>query len=130
MELYTETDSQGRRFRRVGDCIEYEPVIMTTRGSLTQTQLQTAQKTAPEKIVTVKRQPEKTCPFKSQYNLKCDRGCQWYSGSECLLRSQESSSDTALKKCPVSHRTCLPDCVMMDNKKCLLLERLRGEQKK
>ena len=70
-----ETGSDGQRFRRVGNIIEYEPRITTTVGTLTPRQLADINDRAKDKpsFVPVQTAPSKDCPFKDGMHTDCDK---------------------------------------------------------
>lgn len=79
-----ERDELGRKFRRVGNSIEYAPTITTTYG-----EFEVGHVPPPPKIVEEKR--PKTwgdCPFRS----KCTTQCARYGEHGCGLVTGEAPS--------------------------------------
>ncbi len=79
-----ERDELGRKFRRVGNSIEYAPTITTTYG-----EFEVGHVPPPPKIVEEKR--PKTwgdCPFRS----KCTTQCARYTESGCGIVTGEAPS--------------------------------------
>lgn len=130
---YPLIDEHGKRYRIVGSSKEYEPVMLTSHGTVTQSQLQSINqnqtKRVPE-LLKLKREPVKNCPFKvNMYNIQCNTNCTWWNGSECLLRTSGATSEGVKNKmCPVSHRKCSEACALLDESdNCLLLKKLKGD---
>lgn len=107
-----EIDSGGKRFRYNGRCIEYEPRITTTHGTLTVNQLHQMNRREEEKSVftpavfpTVKR-----CPLKDGMSSNCDKdACAWYTSEGCSMKCPHPAAG---RKCPYTHTACTHDCVM------------------
>lgn len=137
MNIYPEIDEKGRRFRRIGNCIEYEPIISTSFGNIPESQLEEAQKRHKEqqqkRLQELQRQAQKKsvkqCPFKvTSYNVTCEVSCAWWNGSACLLTCSEGFKTENNRHCPISNRTCQNNCALMHDDKCILLSRMRGEK--
>lgn len=107
-----EVDSSGKRFRRVGGCIEYEPTILTSHGTLTQRQLAEMNARAKDKpsFVPVQTEPPKDCPFKRGVHTNCDKeACAWYTGDRCAEKCPHPAPG---KKCPYKNTACADDCAL------------------
>lgn len=108
-----EVDSNGKRFRRLGNCIEYEPTISTTFGDLTQRQLAEMNARAKDKppFVPIQTEPTKYCPFKSGVHTNCDKeACAWYTEDGCAKKCPHPAPG---KKCPYTKTSCANDCALM-----------------
>lgn len=107
-----EVDSNGKRFRRVGGCIEYEPTILTSHGTLTQRQLAEMNARAKDKppFVPVQTEPPKDCPFSGGIDTKCTKtACAWYVEGKC---AQICPHPETGKKCPHKRTACTADCAL------------------
>lgn len=131
MSIYPEIDEKGRHFRRVGNIIEYEPIITTSFGNIPESQLEEARRKDNEQ--RQKRLQElnsqiksvKQCPLKKS---TCYNSCAWWSGSECLLTCSKAFTEGNNKQCPISQKLCQKDCALMRDNKCILLSNMRGEK--
>lgn len=106
-----ETDSDGKRFRRVGNTVEYEPTILTTYGVLTQRQLadMNARKSKPD-FTNSEIPRAKFCPFKTGMRKDCDQdSCAWFTVSGCAKRCPHPA---AKRKCPYTHIACTYNCAL------------------
>ncbi len=107
-----EVDGNGKRFRFDGRCIEYEPTVITTCGTITQRQLDdlNARKKEKQKPVYKPPEPSKTCPLKSGMYANCDKeACAWYTATGC---AQTCPHPATGKKCPYKHTACTYDCAL------------------
>lgn len=103
-----ERDELGRKFRRVGNSIEYAPTITTTYG-----EFEVGHVPPPPKIVEEKR--PKTwgdCPFRSKCTTQCARytesGCGIVTGAPPVTgqrKQQHSTWKHALKNCGTLWKT-------------------------
>lgn len=108
-----QTDANGKRFRYDGRCIEYEPTITTTHGTITQRQLHdmNAREKAKSASFTPPAFPSvKRCPFKTGMQTSCDgEACAWHTEGRC---AQTCPHPAAGKKCPYKHTACVYDCAL------------------
>lgn len=108
-----EIDRDGRRFRYDGRCIEYEPTITTSFGTLTQRQLHemnAREKKEEQTFVPARLQPTQSCPFKTGACSNCTEGdCAWYTSEGCAMKCPHPAAG---KKCPYTHIKCADDCAM------------------
>lgn len=107
-----QRDSSGKRFRRVGRCIEYEPTILTSHGTLTQAQLSDMNARAKDKppFVPIQAEPPRDCPFKGGAHTDCDKeACAWYTGDGCVKKCPHPETG---KKCPYKRTACTADCAL------------------
>lgn len=131
---YNEVDQYGKRFRKIGNCIEYEPEINGIPQSVFFAS-QKAQKKADEE--RRKREAEeqaaartgRTCPFKvGQNSIKtsCEKSCAFYVDTACILARMDSPAtrDTKNMDCIIA-RKCNETCAMY-NHGCTLIETVKG----
>lgn len=120
-EWQTETDRYGavRRYRMIGSVKEYEADVLTTRGTMAQSQLDTYNSTARPAVRTcLETEPAKSCPFLSGMKTDCTREkCAAYFGGSCTLSRSKAGRDTRGLQCPISkyHYPCREDCALYRN---------------
>lgn len=131
---YNEVDQYGRRFRKIGNCIEYEPEINGMPRSVFFAS-QKAQKKQDEE--RRKREAEeqaaartgKECPFKvGRNNVKCscEKSCAFYQDTACIFASMDTpaTKDTKDMDCIIA-RKCNERCAMY-NHGCTLIDLVKG----
>lgn len=127
---YNEVDQYGRRFRKVGNCIEYEPEINGVPRSVF-FRSQKAQKVADEERrkreaeEQAARQTNRDCPWKegrNQMQTSCEKDCPFYHDDGCVFAivDTEPTTDTKDKYCPIAGR-CKERCAMYAHG-CKLIE--------
>lgn len=108
-----EVGSDGRRFRRIGNCIEHEPEI--TLGGVSvpvsmadqyRQRLKESEERARQKELMEKKSLG-SCPFKR--GLKCSMQCAFYSDLGCM-----KSPETKGRSCPISGYKCAEDCMLYE----------------
>lgn len=106
-----ETDEYGRRFRYDGRCIEYEPIITTSHGTVTMKQLASMNAREKGKAVTPPAfEPTKYCPFKTGVSTRCTKDdCAWFTEGKC---AQSCPHPATGKKCPHNNTACKNDCAL------------------
>lgn len=98
------TDKNGKRYRKIGNIIEYEPEIMTTNGSIPMSMIGEEVKTEP-----IKKEKFMLCPFKDL--LQCSPKCVFRSGDQCTFGQHKEKPGTI---CPFSGMTCSQNCALYD----------------
>ena len=112
LDKYPEVDSNGQRFRWVGEaCKEYMPMIYTTFGTVpmgTETPTHSYEQPAPRR---------KSCPFSTAIDPVCrGESCAFMIGDRCKPGTAQTG-----KRCPLSSgMTCGDNCMMYDNGRCTL----------
>ena len=120
---FDQVDQFGRRFRKVGNCIEYEPEINGIPRSVFFAS-QKAQKIRDEenrkreREEQAARQTNRDCPFKegrNQVKTSCEKDCPFYDGG-CVLANAPTAptDDTNGKYCPIAGR-CHDRCALYDH---------------
>ena len=120
---FDQVDQYGRRFRRIGNCIEYEPEINGLPRSVFFAS-QKAQKVADEERrkreneEIAARQTNRDCPFKegrNQVKTSCEKDCPFYDDG-CVLANASTTptTDTNGKYCPIAGR-CNERCALYDH---------------
>lgn len=107
-----EVDSNGKRFRFDGRCIEYEPTIQTSAGTLTRQQLEAmhAREKGKPTSAPIQGPSFKTCPLKTGMHSNCTKAdCAWYTPEGCAMRCPHPAAG---KKCPYKNTACANDCAM------------------
>lgn len=113
-----QVDSTGRRYRKVGDCIEYAMEITTTHGTMYADELNRFNKQLNEQQVP-KQEPrtiDKTCPiktFKVTSYVNCDVKCAFFNGTGCRfgVADPEHITETKGKYCPFMFK-CSERCAL------------------
>lgn len=116
-------DEHGRKFRKVGNCIEYAPTIQTAHaGTVYVDELPEVQKRMKEQSeqrikamqAQAKQEPQGHCPFKEARNnihTNCDRDCVFFDGSCILASIGRPEQDSKGKYCPIA-RICRETCAL------------------
>lgn len=131
---YPLYDKEMHKFYRMDGYIkEYAPTVMTTHGTVYESELKQINERAKKDSQNIINEaatalkPYGTCPFKSgSAKPTCDSNCAWWNGSECSIVSDRS--ETKLKgKCPISKSTCTEICALWKDNECkLLAKRMSG----
>lgn len=123
-----ERDANGKRFRRVGNSIEYEMMIHTSSGVIPESELEDFNRrqreecerraaeaaTAPTREITF-------CPLamlRASVSDKCMKEeCAFYGEHGCMMANEDAAIDTAGLLCPVagSGRKCFNRCELYKN---------------
>ena len=120
---FDQVDQYGRRFRKVGNIVEYEPEINGVPRSVFFAS-QKAQKIADEERrkreneAMRQAQTNRDCPFKvgrNQVKTSCEKDCPFYDGG-CVLANAPTTptTDTNGKYCPIAGR-CHDRCALYDH---------------
>ena len=131
---YNEVDQYGKRFRKVGNCIEYEPEINGMPRSVFFAS-QKAQKKADEErrkrevAEQAAAQTGRDCPFKiGRNNMKCscEKSCAFYLDTACAFARLDTpaTKDTKDMDCIIA-RKCNERCAMY-NHGCTLIDIVKG----
>ena len=130
-----EVDEHGKRFRRVGNIIEYEMMISVAGGiEIPESELEEynrRQKEAEEKrkaaaMEELKNRPEpKSCPFSSgNYNTCKREGCPLFLKGKCAIailadahgtEQTDQTEQTQATKCPFSIYGRCKGCALFNN---------------
>ena len=123
-----ETDQQGRRFRKIGGCIEYEPEISVNGVMIPVSQADAVRKRMKEDEERARKERAEaeaklnklgSCPFSKGMSSKCRIQCAFYSEEGCM-----KSPETKGRRCPISNYGCSEDCMLYDNG-CQLIKKWR-----
>lgn len=120
---FDQVDQWGKRFRKVGNCIEYEPEINGVPRSVFFAS-QKAQKIRDEEnrkreaAEQAARQTNRDCPFKegrNQVHVSCEKACPFYDDG-CVIANAATTptTDTNGKYCPIAGR-CHDRCALYDH---------------
>ena len=131
---YPEVDQYGKRFRKIGNCIEYEPEINGLPRS-TFFASQKAQKKADEErrkreaAEQAAAQTGRDCPFKIGRNdlkCSCEKSCAFYQDTACIFARMDTpaTKDTKGMDCIIA-RKCNERCAMY-NHGCTLIDFVKG----
>lgn len=132
-----EIDETGRRFRRIGNIIEYEPEISGMPRSMffasleaqKEQEKQRRKKDAEEKAAAY---TGRNCPFKIGRNgvhCECEKACAFYADSSCVFADMDTQAtkDTKGLAC-IFARKCINTCAMY-NHGCTLFDIVKGMKK-
>ena len=123
-------DEFGRKYRKVGSCIEYAPTITVDGVEVYQDELEEFnrnRKAAMEKQRQQEREAaaqvehtKKICPFNdpAHFQKECTSKCALYRPTGCAQGRNTDPADTVGKECPYL-RQCKPDCALY-NQGCTL----------
>ena len=129
-------DEMGRKYRKIGNCIEYAPTITTTCGNVLIDDLpkiqkkvnESAEKQRKETLSQLKQAPNRSCPFKKGKNsihTNCESSCAFYENNSCIFASSiNPDHETKGNYCPISG-TCYESCSMY-NHGCTLTHIIKG----
>lgn len=131
---YNEVDKYGRRFRKVGNCIEYEPEINGMPRSVffasQKAQKQRDEENRKREAEAMKQaQTGRDCPFKVGRNnvqCSCEKSCAFYADTACTFARMDTpaTKDTKGMSCIIA-RTCNERCAMY-NHGCTLIDIVKG----
>lgn len=128
-----EVDEHGRRFRRMGNCIEYAMTVQTMAGEVYFDDLDEHNRRMKEQAEE-RRQAEikalqagiteRNCPFKMGRNLikiSCEKSCTFYMDTSCAFANMNTRGikDTKGTGCIIAGR-CNERCAMY-NEGCTLI---------
>ena len=134
-----EVDQNGRRFRRVGNCIEYAMTINTVGAGEVYADLlpeiqkhlkeQEEQRRKAEAAALAAAQTGKDCPFKIGRNdlkCSCEKSCAFYQDTACIFARMDrpATKDTKDMDCIIA-RKCNERCAMY-NHGCTLIDFVKG----
>lgn len=134
-------DSMGRKFRKVGNSIEYAARIMTSSGTVYEDELEDhnrRMKAQTDQIMKERQEAIKAaytgrkCPFKEArggMHTICEKSCAFYEyeNNICNFANMNAPApqDTKNKQCPIVGRLCHGDigdaCAMYYNGGCTLV---------
>ncbi len=131
---YNEVDQYGRHFRKVGNCIEYEPeingmprsVFFASQKAQKQRDEENRKREAAEMAAA---QTGRDCPFKiGRNNVKCscEKSCAFYLDTGCAFARMDTpaTKDTKDMDCIIA-RKCNERCAMY-NHGCTLIDLVKG----
>lgn len=129
-----QVDRWGKRFRKIGNCIEYEPEINGMPESVFHDMIR-RQKAANEEqrkreaAEQAAARTGRTCPFKvGQNSIKtsCEKSCAFYQDTACIFASMDTpaTKDTKDMDCIIA-RKCNERCAMY-NHGCTLIDLVKG----
>lgn len=127
-------DEHGRRYRMIGNCKDYAPMIQTTFGTFyadeaagiqERMQKDYESRRKAEEEARLAAQTNRSCPFKIGHgntHTECEKACPFYIDDGCAFAKAptEPTDDTSGKYCPIANR-CTERCAMYANG-CKLIE--------
>lgn len=120
-----EVDKYGKRFRKVGNVIEYELEYIHPR--IPRNPEREAELRKQESEREAKRHTGHFCPFKDGLNTGCLTDCALYGKTACALSMKEEppTKDTKEKNCPIYKKKCNETCALYFNG-CGLVSIVKG----
>ena len=117
-------DKWGKKYRKVGNCIEYAPTITVDGVEVYQDELEefhkrnreVQQKWREEEALKAQQtRTDKICPLQDALHIqkKCSTDCAMYTATGCAMKHRKAAADTAGKPCPYM-RQCKADCALYD----------------
>lgn len=121
-----QTDKYGRRYRKVGNCIEYEPEINGIPQSVffasqkRQAEQRAAELEREKREAAERAAKRRNCPFidSNGRNTDCSReACALFIGESCTLARLTPAKDTEGLQCPFDRykHKCRKDCALYRN---------------
>lgn len=117
-------DNHGRKYRKVGNCIEYAPTIVIDGIEIYQDEVEehnrrrqeTRKKMlAEENKRTEEQRTGKQCPVNAlQMAHECKTDCALYRADGCAWKRRKAEKGTLGMKCPYL-RKCIKECALYDN---------------
>lgn len=125
-EWQREPGPYGRLFRRVGNSIEYEPIIGDLPAHVFYDSQEALRKQREEDMERERREAveraanRRNCPFvdSNGSNTDCKReACALFIGESCTLAGDKAPADTAGRICPFDRygKPCRTDCALYRN---------------
>lgn len=122
-----EVDKYGKRFRKVGNCIEHEMEFSFPQTKKDPEKARRELQKAQER--EAKRHTGKDCPFKNGINTECIKACALYGNTVCTLTAKETPPDnkTSGKDCPLNvySKKCNEKCALYFNG-CGIINIIKG----
>lgn len=129
-----EYDQRGRKFRRVGNNIEYAAKVLTSSGEIYEDELQAHNEWMREQSKRILKERQaaareahtgRSCPFKVMkggMHTACQKDCAFYRSEACSFSDMKEPAavDTKGVFCPIVGRPCREDCGMY-NSGCTLI---------
>jgi hypothetical protein len=119
-----QTDENGRRFRKVGNVIEYEmeingiPRSQFFASQKANKEAREAQQKAEQQRMREAAAVRRDCPFNDNLHRDCTREqCALFNGKSCTFASLTPAKDTEGLTCPFNkyHYKCRKDCALYHN---------------
>lgn len=134
-----EYDSHGKKFRRIGNVVEYACEVTTAgSGTVYLDELQDTnnriqkehERRRQEANARAKMEPKGNCPFKIANNSmkpRCALDCAFCEDSACILSrtGTKPTKDTKGMPCPIIARQCLETCALYKDG-CTLIDFVKG----
>ena len=130
-------DENGKKYRMVGHCKEYAPMITTANGgTIYMDDLEAHNKRMKEQEEErlkelqekLRKEPQRHCPFKVTRNsfvTNCKRECAFFDNEGCFFAEAEATKETIGGLCPITTRACRETCGLYNNG-CALTGILKG----
>lgn len=122
-----QIDKDGRKFRKVGNSIEYATRITTTRGTYYEDDIKAGilSKDTPADPQEAAPKTRTNCPFKKGVKPACSDECAFYRGSGCAFKG-DSGVKTEGRYCPFTNGPCMDTCALYANGCTLTVFKMKG----
>ena len=115
-----QTDERGRRYRKIGNCIEYEPEINGVPQSVFLESNRRMKEQREKQIIEEQREAarlqrlRRNCPFADGMQTDCKREACALFVDGCTLARWTATKATEGLQCPFSkyHSKCRTDCAL------------------
>lgn len=120
-----QRDQWGRKYRKIGNMIEYAPTVTIDGIEVYQDELEEfnanrraameKNRQAENERLKAKNAPRKICPLQDplHFQSQCRTDCAMYTETGCALKHRKAAADTKGKHCPYM-RTCQECCALYD----------------
>ena len=126
-----ETDADGKRFRRIGNTLEYEMEVFVngcyvpaSQAESFRAEAESAEKLRKEALKKATNRPElKICPFSNGFNNNCKREkCRLFVNGRCAIAiiadtngAKQTDDKPTQETCPFSIYGRCRDCALNNN---------------
>ena len=135
-----QVDENGKRYRMVGNIVEYAPTIHTAYSGTVyldnlpeinrRRQEREEQQRKQENEARAAAETGRVCPFKegrNQLHTKCEKSCIFYADTACVFASMDAqpTRDTKDMDCLITRKRCGEVCAMYHHG-CTLIETIKA----
>ena len=117
-------DKWGKKYRKIGNCIEYAPTVTVDGIEVYQDELEEHNRRNREAKKRMQEEENrrmqqqatgKVCPLQDplHFQTKCRTDCAMYTPTGCTMKHRPAQADTKGRPCPYM-RTCQECCALYD----------------
>ena len=118
-------DKFGKKYRKIGNCIEYCPTVTIDGIEVYQDEVEEFNRNRKEAMERNRQeennriqqqQTRKVCPLNrfASFQPECKTDCGLYRPTGCAMKHTQATQDTQGRPCPFL-RKCDPSCAMYDH---------------